>query len=159
MNTIPIPKGYDALIPALVIKGAVEAIEWYKEVFGAVETFRMAYPQNPRLLAHAELTIRGHVLMLSDESPDQGCRSPLGLNAPSPVTIMIYVPDVDAQYGKAISLGAKPIMPPVDMFWGDRFSKFTDPYGHVWAVATHIKDVSPEELARGAAKAFEGQKG
>ena len=153
MNAKPIPDGYDALIPYLVVRGAAKAIDFYKQLFGATELLRMAYPGST-LIAHAEIKIRNHVLMLGDENPQMQCLSPLSLNGPSPVGVMIYVPNVDEVFNKAVSLGAKPIMPPMDMFWGDRYGKFTDPFGHQWAVATHIKDLTPDEIAKGAAEAF-----
>jgi uncharacterized glyoxalase superfamily protein PhnB len=103
---------------------------------------------------HAEIQIRGHYLMLGDENPQLGALSPLSLNGPPPVGVMLYVPDVDAVFTKAQSLGAKPLMPPKEMFWGDRYGKFTDPFGHQWAVATHVKDPTSEEIAKGAAEAF-----
>ena len=150
----PIPDGYDALIPYLVCRGAAKAIDWYKQVFGATEKLRMAHPANPDVVMHAEIQIRGHYLMLGDENPQFGALSPLSLNAPPPVGVMLYVPDVDAVFAKAQSLGAKPLMPPKEMFWGDRYGKFADPFGHQWAVATHIKDPTPEEIAKGAEEAF-----
>ena len=149
----PIPDGYDALIPYLVCRGAAKAIDWYKQVFGATEKLRMSPPDQPTIVMHAELQIRGHYLMLGDENPQRGALSPLSLNGPPPGGVMVYVPDVDAVFAKAQSLGAKPIMPPTEMFWGDRYGKFTDPFGHQWSVATHIKDPTPEEIAKGAEEA------
>ena len=154
MATKAIPEGYDALIPYLVVRGASKAIEFYKELFGATELHRMPYPDNPNALAHAEIKIRNHVLMLGDENPQMNCLSPQALNGPSPVSIMIYVPDVDAVFKKASAMGVKVLTPPTDMFWGDRFSKFVDPFGHQWSLATHIKDVTPDEMAKAAQAAF-----
>jgi PhnB protein len=149
MTTKPIPEVYDSLIPSFVVKDAAKAIEFYKQVFGATEVMRMPYPDSPRIM-HAELKIRNHVMMLGDECPEMGALAPQpGAGAP-PTTIMIYVTDVDAVYKKAVSLGAKALMPPMDMFWGDRYGKFIDPAGHQWGVATHIKEVSPEECAKAA---------
>lgn len=153
MTTKSIPDGYDALIPYLVVRGAAKAIDFYKELFGATELLRMPYPDSSMLM-HAEIKIRDHVLMLGDENPECKSLSPLSLNGPSPVSIMIYVQDVDALFKKAASMGAKVVMPPEDMFWGDRFGKLLDPFGHTWAVATHKKDMTPEEMQRGAAAAF-----
>ena len=158
-STKAIPDGYDALIPYLVVRGAVKAIDWYKEVFGATEHLRMPYPEKPDMLMHAEIQIRGHYLMLGDENPQFNCLSPLSLNGPSPASVMIYVPDVDATFAKAQAAGAKVVMPPADMFWGDRYGKFSDPFGHQWAVATHTRDLSPEEIAQGAAEAFKQKSG
>jgi uncharacterized glyoxalase superfamily protein PhnB len=151
MTTQAIPEVYDSLIPAFVVSDAEKAIQFYKEVFGATEVMRMPYPDKPKIM-HAELKIRDHVLMLGDECPEMGARAPQA-NAGTPsTTTMIYVADVDAVYGKALSLGAKAVMPPMDMFWGDRYGKFIDPSGHQWGVATHFKDVSPEDCAKAAAE-------
>jgi PhnB protein len=98
------------------------------------------------------LKIRNHVLMLGDECPEMGARAPQPDTGPPSTTVMIYVSDVDTVYKKAVSLGAKAVMPPMDLFWGDRYGKFIDPSGHQWGVATHIKEVSPEECAKAAAE-------
>jgi len=145
----PIPDGYDALVPYFVVRGAVKAIEFYKAVFGATELLRMPSPDGTKI-GHAELKIRGHVLMLGDENPQMGAVAPQPNGPPPPVGLMFYVEDVDALFNLAISKGAKALMPPTDMFWGDRYGKFLDPFGHLWSVATHIKDVPPEEMAKGA---------
>lgn len=144
MSTKSIPDGYDALIPSLIVRDAAKAIEFYKDVFGAKEIMRMNQSDGSKI-AHAEIKIRNHVLMLGDECPEMGALAPQPSNAMPPRSVMIYVPDVDAVYNNAISKGAKPVMPPVDMFWGDRFGKFLDPFGHQWGVATHTRDVSREE--------------
>ena len=149
-----VPEGYDSLIPVLTVRGGANAIDWYKKLFGATEKMRMTMPHDPQKVGHAEIVVYGHVLMLNDENPQWGTQSPLSITGPSPVTVMIYVPDVDALFAKAQSLGAKPLMPPADMFWGDRFAKFEDPFGHRWAIATHTKDLTPEEMAKGAEEAF-----
>jgi len=149
MTTQPIPEVYDSLIPSFVVSDAAKAIEFYKQVFGATEIMRMPYPDKPKIM-HAELKIRNHVLMLGDECPEMGARAPKLDAGPPSTTVMIYVTDVDAVYNKAVSLGAKAVMPPTDMFWGDRYGKFIDPSGHQWGVATHIKEVSPEECAKAA---------
>ncbi len=151
MTTQAIPQVYDCLIPSFVVKDAVKAIQFYKEVFGATEMVRMSFPDSPRIM-HAELKIRGHVLMLGDECPEMGAVAPQLHAGPPSTTTMIYVTDVDGLYAKALSLGAKGVMPPMDMFWGDRFGKFIDPSGHQWGVATHTRDVSPEECAKAAAE-------
>jgi len=149
----PIPDGRDSLIPYLVLRDAAKAIDFYKQLFGAQELMRMTYPGTNKI-AHAEIQIRNAVMMLGEEAPQYGAVSPLALNGPSPVNVFLYVPDVDAIFNKAVSMGAKGNMPPGDMFWGDRYCKFTDPFGHNWAVATHIKDVPPEEMAKLAEAAF-----
>jgi uncharacterized glyoxalase superfamily protein PhnB len=150
MSTKAIPDDHDALIPSLIVSDAAQAIEFYKNVFGATEVMRMNYPDSPKI-AHAEIKIRNHVLMLGDECPQMGVVAPKPGEPMPPRSVMIYVQDVDAIYKKALSKSAKPVMPPMDMFWGDRYAKFTDPFGHLWGVATHTKDVSPEECAQGMA--------
>jgi uncharacterized glyoxalase superfamily protein PhnB len=152
MSAKPIPDGYDALMPSFIVRDAAKAIEFYKSVFGATEVMRAPYPDNPSRLMHAELKIRNHVLMLGDECPEMGALAPQPSAGMAPASVMIYFPDVDAVFNKAVSLGAKAVMPPMEMFWGDRYGKFTDPFGHQWGVATHKRDVSPDEMARGAAE-------
>ena len=151
MSAKPIPDGYDALIPCAIVRDAAKAIEFYKEVFGATEMMRMAYPNSPKI-AHAEIKIRNHVLMLGDENPQMGVVAPQPSAGSPPASVMLYVDDVDGLFNKAVAKGAKSLMPPMDMFWGDRYGKFLDPFGHLWGVATHKKDVSPEDLAKGAAE-------
>jgi PhnB protein len=151
MSAKPIPDGYDSLIPYVVVRDAAKAIEFYKTVFNAVEFVRMPTPDGKKV-AHAELKIRNHVLMLGDENPQMGAIAPQPGGPPPPVGLMFYVEDVDGFFKKAVANGAKSLMPPTDMFWGDRYGKFMDPFGHMWSVATHIKDVSPEEMAKGAAE-------
>jgi len=150
MITKPIPDGYDSLIPSLVVRGAAKAIDFYKEIFGATEIMRMNMPDGARI-AHAEIKIRNHVLMLGDECPEMGYSAPQQDGKMPPGSVMIYVADVDAVYNKALGHGAKAVMPPADMFWGDRYAKFTDPFGHLWGIATHTRDVSPEECAQAMA--------
>ena len=151
MSAKAIPDGFDALIPSKVVRDAAKAIEFYKEVFGATEVMRMNYPDSPKI-AHAEIKIRNHVLMLGDENPQMGAFAPpLDGKMPSS-SVMIYVADVDAVITKAIAKGAKSMMPVTDMFWGDRYGKFLDPFGHLWGVATHTKDVTPEECAKAMAE-------
>jgi len=151
MSTKSIPDGYDALIPSLIVRDAAKAIDFYKEVLGATEMMRMNYPQSNKI-AHAEIKIRDHMLMLGDENPQMGAVAPQPSGGPPPASVMVYVSDVDATFNKALAKGAKSMMPPMDMFWGDRYGKFVDPFGHLWGVATHKKDVSPEEMAKGAAE-------
>jgi PhnB protein len=153
-NAKPIPDGYDSLIPVLTVRNGAQAIEWYKTLFGAIEKMRMPFPDDPQKIAHAELLVYGRVLMLNEENPQWGTQSPLSIKGSSPVSVMIYVENVDVLFAKAQSLGAKPMMPPMDMFWGDRFGKFIDPFGHQWAIATHTKDMTHEEMAKGAEEAF-----
>lgn len=150
----PIPDGYHTVTPYLVIRGASEAMNFYKKAFGAKELFRMPGPDGKKVM-HAEMQIGDSIVMLSDEFPEMGGHSPQALNG-SPVGIFLYVDDVDAVFNRAVAAGAKPEMPVQDMFWGDRYGKFTDPFGHRWSVATHKEDLSPEEIGRRAAAASGG---
>jgi PhnB protein len=148
-QTKPIPTGFHSITPSLTLNDAAGAIEFYKRAFGAQELSRMSAPQGK--IGHAEIKIGDSIMMLSDEMPGGG-KSAKAIGG-SPVTIYLYVEDVDAVYKKAESAGAKTEMPPTDMFWGDRFAKLTDPYGHSWALATHKEDVAPEEMTK-RSKAF-----
>src|SRR6185295_16599501 len=127
MSAKPIPDGYDTLIPSMIVRDAAKAIEFYQEVFGATEMMRMNYPGSPKI-AHAEIKIRNHLLMLGDENPQMGALAPQPGGRPPASSVMLYVPDIDAVFSKALSRGAKGIMPPMDMFWGDRYGKFIDPF-------------------------------
>jgi PhnB protein len=158
MSTEAIPKQYDSLIPSLVVSDAAKAIQFYKDVFGAQEMMRMNYPDGVKI-AHAELKIRGHVLMLGDECPEMRVFAPKPGAPTPPRSTMIYVTDVDATFQKALSNGATSAMPLMDMFWGDRYGKFVDPFGHLWGVATHTKDVSKEESEKGMANWGKGKPG
>jgi PhnB protein len=145
----PIPPGYEAPTPSLVIRGAAKAIEFYKELFGATEIVRMNYPDSDRVM-HAELKFGKGTIMLGDESPQFGALAPQPGPGQPPFSLMVYAPDVDAVFAKATGLGVRVVMPPADMFWGDRFCKFVDPFGHCWGVATHVRDVPPEEMEKAA---------
>jgi PhnB protein len=149
-NVNPIPAGYHSVTPYLSIKGAAKAIDYYKEVFGATELFRMAGPDGK--IGHAEIKIGNSPIMLADEYPEMEFVSPQTLGG-SPVGLMIYVDDVDTMFKQAIKAGGKEIKPLQDQFYGDRSGTLRDPFGHVWTVATHIEDVAPEELKRRAASA------
>ena len=150
-STRAIPEGYHTLTPTLVVNGAAEAIEFYKRAFGAVELFRMPAPDGQKLW-HAELQIGDSRIMLSDEFSEMcGSRSPQTLGG-SPVGIHLYVEDADAAVQRAVDAGATVVMPLTDMFWGDRFGGIVDPFGHRWSIATHVEDVSEEEMARRAAQ-------
>lgn len=146
----PIPPGMHALTPHLVCRNAAEAIDFYVRAFGAVEQGRLPGPDGR--LMHAMLRIGDAPLMLVDEYPDQGALSPLALKG-SPVTLHLYVADVDATVARAVEAGARVTMPVADMFWGDRYGRLEDPFGHQWSVATHQRDVSREEMAAAMAKA------
>jgi PhnB protein len=137
-----IPEGMHSLTPHLICADAAAAIDFYKRAFGAVEVSRIAMADGK--LMHAMLRIGNSALMLMDENPAWGAMGPSSLPN-SPVGIHIYVEDVDAAYAHAVEQGATPKMPPADTFWGDRFSALRDPFGHGWTLATHIRDVSPEE--------------
>jgi uncharacterized glyoxalase superfamily protein PhnB len=147
-----IPEGFHTITPHLVVRGGAAAIEFYKKAFGATEICRFPGPDGQSLM-HGELKIGDSILFLADEFPNMGCQSPLALGG-SPVTISLYVEDTDAVFNQAVAAGAQVRMPPADMFWGDRYAQLTDPFGHVWALATHKEDVSPEEMARRAEAAF-----
>jgi PhnB protein len=151
MSAKPIPDGYDALLPYLVVRDAAKAIEFYKTVFGATELVRMPSPDGKKVI-HAEIKIRGHVMMLGDENPQMGALAPQTNGPAPPCSLMFYTDDVDALFKKATAHGSKALQPPMDMFWGDRYGKFLDPFGHQWGIATHIKDVSPQEMEKGAAE-------
>ncbi len=148
----PIPKGMSTVTPHLVCKGAADAIEFYKKAFGAVEIGRFPTPDGKKLL-HAMISIGDSMIMLADESPECGALGPSSLKG-SPVTFYLYVKDVDAFVDRAVKAGAKVTMPVADMFWGDRYCRLDDPFGHHWEVATHICDVSPEEMERAAREMF-----
>jgi PhnB protein len=145
----PIPEGYHSVTPYLSIKGAAEAIEYYKTAFGATELFRMEHEGK---IGHAEIKIGDSPIMLADEHPAFGNVSPATLGG-SPVGIMIYVDDVDKIYNQAIAAGGKEVKPLQDQFYGDRSGTLTDPFGHVWTVATHKEDVTMEEMNRRMAAA------
>ena len=143
----PIPAGMHTVTPHLVCAGAAEAIEFYKKAFNAVEAGRIPGPEGK--LMHAHIRIGDSPVLLVDEFPEWGVFSPKTLKG-SPVTIHLYVEDVDAFTQRAVAAGAKVTMPLEDTFWGDRYGKLEDPFGHHWSVATHIRDVSPEELQQAA---------
>lgn len=150
MNPVQaIPPGMTSITPHLVCKGAAEAIDFYVKAFGASELARLPGPDGR--LWHAMIKIGDAVLMLVDEFPEHGSLGPLTLKG-SPVIIHLYVPDVDATVARAVEAGARITMPVADMFWGDRYGQLVDPFGHLWSVATHVRDVSPEEIAAGMSK-------
>ncbi len=142
----PIPEGNHSITPYLVVKDAARAIEFYKRAFGAEELGRMTGPGG-RGVMHAEIKIGDSRVMLSDEFPGAGCSSPQSLGGTT-CQLYLYVPDVDSAYQQAVSAGASADMPVSDMFWGDRFGKLSDPFGHEWALATRKEDVSPQELKK-----------
>ncbi|MFL5243730.1 MAG: VOC family protein [Gemmataceae bacterium] len=154
----PIPEGFHSLTPHIVVRGAVQAIEFYKKAFGAVEIRRAPMPDGKTLM-HADLKIGDSHLMLVDEMPGMGSHAPRE-GGGTPVTLHLFVEDVDAVMKRAEAAGAKVTKPPMDMFWGDRYGALTDPFGHDWSVATHKEDVTPEEMKkRGDAMFAEMAKG
>jgi len=145
MKVKAIPEGMHSVTPHLVCAGAAEAIEFYKQAFGAVEGGRLPGPDGK--LMHAVIRIGDSAVMLVDEMPQWGALGPKSLKG-SPVTIHLYVGDVDAVVKRAVAAGAKVTMPVDDMFWGDRYGKIEDPFGHQWSIGTHKRDVTPEEMQK-----------
>jgi PhnB protein len=151
----PIPDGYTPVTPYLTVKGAAAAIDFYKKAFGAEEAFRMNTPDGK--VMHAEIRIGGAVIMLHDEMPEWNALGPQTIGD-SASSIMLYVQDVDAVFKRAVAAGATSTMEVADQFYGDRSGSLKDPFGHKWMVATHVEEVAPDEIARRAAKMFEGPK-
>ncbi len=148
----PVPEGFHTVTPHLVIKGAAAAIEFYKKAFGAEEVLRM--PGQGDGIMHAEIRIGDSHIMLNDEFPEFGKKGPLSIGG-TPVTLHLYVNDVDAVFARAVKAGAKVTMPVADMFWGDRYGALEDPYGHHWSIGTHKEDLTPEEcMERAKAAGF-----
>lgn len=147
MAVKPIPDGYHSVTPYLIVSAAADAIDFYKKAFGAVELMRMPAPGGK--VGHAEIKIGDSAIMLADEFPEMGYKSPQTLGG-SPVSIMIYVADVDAVFSRAIAAGGREQRPVKDQFYGDRSGTLEDPFGHVWHIATHKEDVSAEEMERRA---------
>jgi len=145
MAVRPVPEGYSSLTPYLIVAGAADAIEFYKHAFDAKELMRFGGPDGK--VAHAELQIGDARLMLSDEHPQMGFRSPQSLGG-SGTGIMLYVTDVDRVFARALAAGAKTQQELKNQFYGDRSGTLIDPYGHVWTIATHVEDVSEEEMQR-----------
>ena len=148
MPTKAIPDGYHSVTPYLVMRDAARAIDFYKRALGAKESFRFDAPGGK--IGHAEIKIGDSIIMLADEMPDMGYRGPQSLGG-SAVSLMVYVEDVDSQFKRAIDAGAKVKQPVKDQFYGDRSGTLEDPFGHVWTIATHVEDVSEDELAKRAA--------
>jgi PhnB protein len=148
----PIPEGYHSVTPYLAVDDAAGAITFYKKAFGATEVMRMPAPGGK--VGHAEIEIGGSRIMLADEYPDMGFRSPKAYGG-SPVGLHLYVADVDAVARQAVAAGAKELRPVKDQFYGDRTGSIEDPFGHVWHIATHKEDMSPDELKQRAAQAMQ----
>ena len=143
MSAKPIPEGYHTLTPFLTVRNAVRAIEFYKQAFGAQERGVAKGPDGK--VMHAEVKIGDSVIMLSDEFPEFGSLSPQSIGG-SPMGLHIYIENVDAAFDRAVKAGAQVEMPVADQFWGDRYGKLKDPFGHKWSIATHKRDMSPEEI-------------
>ena len=145
-----VPEGMHTITPHLVCAGAVKAIEFYKKAFGATELMKLETPDGR--LMHGRVQIGDSILMLFDEMSECGALSPLALKG-SPVVIHLQVENVDAMFAQAVTAGATAKMPPADMFWGDRYCVLEDPFGHQWSIATHVQDLSPEQLQEAAKSA------
>jgi PhnB protein len=145
MAVKPIPDGYHSVTPYMIVKGAAKAIDFYKNAFGATELMRFPGPNNT--VMHAEIKIGDSVVMLADEHESGPYRSPMAVGG-TPISLMVYVEDVDTVFNQAVSLGAKSTREVEDQFYGDRSGNLTDPFGHVWTIATHKEDVSSEEMER-----------
>ena len=145
MHVKPIPDGYHTVTPYLIIQGAAKAIEFYKQALGATELLRLEGPGGT--IGHAEIKIGDSPVMLADEHPQMGHRGPQALGG-TPVSLAVYVPNVDELFAQAIAAGGKPLRPVADQFYGDRAGTLVDPFGHVWTLATHVEDVPPDEINR-----------
>jgi PhnB protein len=143
MSVDAVPKGYHTLTPHMICKDAAKAIEFYKQAFGAVEKGVMKGPDGK--VMHAELTIGDSIFMVADECPEYGSLSPQSTGGTG-MGLHIYTDDVDSAFDRAVKAGAKTEMPVTDMFWGDRYGKLADPFGHKWSIATHKRDVSMDEM-------------
>src|SRR5437867_5578197 len=147
----PIPDGFHTVTPALTVRGAAQAIEFYKKAFGAEEVERITGPDGR--VAHAEIRIGDSILMLGDEAPQWGSLSPQSLNG-TPTSFYLYVKDVDAAFKRAVDAGAQVKMPVDNMFWGDRHGSVADPFGHVWSIATRKEDLTSAEIEKRSKAAF-----
>jgi PhnB protein len=145
MSVRAIPEGYHSVIPYLIVKGAAQAIDFYCRAFGGREVLRLAGPDG--LIGHAEVLIGDSHVMLADENPAWGAAGPQAGQTP-PLSVHLYVPNVDAVYAQAVAAGAKVVRPLQDQFYGDRSGYLEDPFGHRWSVASHVEDVTPEEITR-----------
>jgi len=143
-NVKPIPQGYTTVTPSITLNDTPKAIEFYKKAFGATERSRVPGPDGK--IVHAEIQIGNAIIMMNDEC--MGQRSPKSFGG-SPASFYLYFEDADAAFKKAIAAGGKQLMPVTDMFWGDRMGHFEDPFGYTWNVATHVKDMTPEEMKKG----------
>lgn len=147
-----IPDGFSSITINLTVKDAAAAIEFYKKAFSAQEAYRFFGPDNKTIM-HAEIRIGNSILMLSDEMPQMNCLSPLSIGGAG-AAVYLYVDDADKTFAEAVGAGAKPLMPVMDAFWGDRWGSVVDPFGHIWSIATHKKDMSPDEIKKAGEEAF-----
>jgi len=148
MSVKPIPDGYHTLTPYLTVRDAARAIEFYKQAFGAELRGGGVMKGPDGKVMHAELKIGDSIIMLGDEYPELGSLSPQSIGG-SPMGLHIYLDGVDAAFARAVKAGAEVEMPVMDQFWGDRYGKLKDPFGHKWSIATHVKDLSEDEMKRG----------
>ena len=155
MAVNPIPAGYAGITPYLIIRDAARALGFYKEVFDAKETLHLKYPDGK--VAHAELAIGEGYVMISEELPERGFRGPLSFGG-TPVSLLVYVKNVDAVVAKAIAAGAESKHPVADQFYGDRSGTIVDPFGHTWTIATHQKDMSPDDMQKAMEQMKQEQK-
>ncbi len=140
----PVPDLYRTVTPTLTVNDVLAAIDFYKRAFGAQEMKRAMSPDGSKVM-HAEVKIGDSIVMLNDEFPEMNCLSPTSLKGVAS-SLWLYLPDTDASYKQAVDAGAHPVMPPCDMFWGDRFCKIRDPFGQEWSIATHVEDLSEKEI-------------
>jgi PhnB protein len=150
-----IPSGHRTVTPYLAIKNAAKALEFYKNAFGATDCYKLMMPDGR--LGHAEIQLGDSMIMLADEFPEYGGKAPETLGG-SPVSIHLYVEDVDAFFKKALAAGAKELKPVMDQFYGDRSGQLEDPFGHLWWVATHKEDIAPDEMQKRVQEMFAGKK-
>lgn len=153
-NVHYLPAGYHTATPYLIVSDAARAIEFYKQAFGATEVLRLALPGGK--VGHAEIQIGDSRIMLADEFPEMDARSPATIGG-TPVTMLLYFPDCDAVFARALSAGARVLRPVEDQFYGDRAGTVADPFGHKWTIATHTEDLLPEEIQKRAAARFGGK--
>src|SRR5687768_9951490 len=154
MPVKPIPDGYHSITPYLIVNNAVRALEFYRDAFGATELMRMEQPGGK--VGHAEIQIGDSRVMLADEFPEMGAKSPTSIGG-SPVGLMLYVEDVDARFRQAIAAGAKELRPVQDQFYGDRSGTLLDPFGHQWTIGTHTEDLTDEEIKQRMAAMMQKQ--
>jgi len=152
MSVQPIPAGFHAITPYLIIDGAAAAMDFYTNVFGATEDFRMEGPGGK--IGHAEMVIGDSKIMLADENPEMGIRGPETIGG-TPVSLLLYVENVDEVFERVIAAGATELRPLVDQFYGDRSGAVTDPFGHTWSIATHVEDIPPDEMMKRAQQAMQ----